>query len=84
MKVKHSVETEDVEVTMLYDMVTSICLASYGTVEEQTAAIAAGKMLFKDKLNSLIQKAFKVGAKIGKSKADTKDAAMYEAEVPVM
>ena len=84
MKVKHSVETEDVEVTMLYDMVTSICLASYGTVEEQLASIAAAKLVFKEHLDMLVQKAFKVGAKIGKDKADTKDAAMYEAEAPAM
>lgn len=32
----------------------------------------------------LVQKAFKVGVKIGKGKADTKDAAMYEAEAPAM
>lgn len=79
MKVKHSVETEDMEVDMLYSMVTAICLAPYPTVEEQNAAIIAGKESFKTKLDELVLKAFKVGCKIGKKKADVTDAAMYDA-----
>lgn len=80
MKVRHSIETEDVEADMLYNMVTSICLASYSTVEEQSAAIMAAKLVFKTKLDELVLKAFKVGTKIGKKKADVSDSAMYDAE----
>jgi hypothetical protein len=85
MKVKHSVETEDVEADLLYNMVTAICLAPYPTVEEQNAAILAAKLEFKTKLDELVLKAFKVGCKIGKKKADITDAAMYDAgAVPPM
>lgn len=79
MKIKHSVETEDEEVSLLYDMVTSICLAPYPTVEEQNAAIIAGKIAFKKALDELVLKSFKVGCKIGKKKADVTDATMYDA-----
>lgn len=81
MKVKHSVETEDLEAEVLYSMVTAICLAPYPTVEEQNMAIVAGKHTFKDELDELVLKAFDVGFKIGMNNANVKDAAMYDADM---
>jgi hypothetical protein len=81
MKVKHSVETEDMEANELYRMVTDICLASYTTVEEQNIAIIAGKHTFKHELDKLVLKAFEVGYKIGDNNANIKDAAMYDAGI---
>ena len=77
MKVRHTVETNDSEVEALYSMVSGICLATYPSVEEQTAAVVAGKVAFKSALDELIAKAFKIGTKMGKKSSDTMDTAMY-------
>ena len=77
MKVKHTVETNDAEVETLYSMVSGICLATYPTMEEQTAAVVAGKVSFKNALDELIAKAFKIGTKMGKKSSDTMDTEMY-------
>jgi len=77
MKVKHTVETNDAEVDVLYSMVSSICLATYPTVEEQNAAVVAGKVAFKKALDDLVAKAFKCGTKLGKKSSDTMDTEMY-------
>jgi hypothetical protein len=79
MKVKHSIETEPAECDMLYDMVTSVCLAAYPSVEAQTEALSITKDAFKAKLDEYVARAFAVGQRVGKNKADTKDSAMYEA-----
>lgn len=79
MKVKHSIETEDVECDALFDMVTRICLATYSSTDEQAMAMANAKPLFKAKLDEYVASAFKVGQKVGKYKADIKDTAMYDA-----
>lgn len=77
MKVKHSVVTDDMECADLYTIATTVCLATYPTVEEQNAAIMAAKDAFKVKLDELVAKAFKLGSKIGKKSADATDTAMY-------
>jgi hypothetical protein len=77
MIVKHSIESTTDESDAMYSMVTGICLAEYPTVEAQTAAIMAAKDSFKVALDVLIDTAFTYGQKIGKSKADKTDTAMY-------
>lgn len=81
MKIKHSVETEDMEAEVLYSMVTALCLAPYPTVEEQNMAIVEGKHTFKHELDQLVLKSFDVGFKIGMNNANVKDAAMYDADM---
>ena len=79
MKVKHSIETEPAECDMLYGMVTSVCLAAYPSTEAQTEALMSAKMVFKAKLDEYVARAFAVGQRVGKNKADSKDSSMYEA-----
>jgi len=79
MKVKHSIETEDVECNALFDMLKDICLATYSSSEEQISAIEKARPIFKAKLDDFVASAFKVGQKVGKYKADVKDTAMYDA-----
>jgi len=79
MWVKHSIETEEAECMLLFSIASEVCLKTYGTPEEQAMAIEAGKVVFKAKLDEYVASAFKVGQKVGKSKADKKDSAMYEA-----
>jgi len=79
MIVKHSIESTTDESDAMYSMVTGICLAEYPTVEAQTAAIIFAKDSFKVALDTLIDRAFRTGQKIGKSKADKTDTMMYKA-----
>lgn len=79
MIVKHSIESTTDESDVLYSMVTGVCLAEYPTVEAQSAAIITAKESFKVALDTLIDRAFRTGQKIGKSKADKTDTAMYKA-----
>jgi hypothetical protein len=77
MKIKHAIYAEQADIDMLLEVYKAACLASYSTVEEQTAAIKAAEADLSIKLDTLLMKAFKYGKKIGKSKADEKDAVMY-------
>ena len=70
MIVKHSIESTTDESDALYTLVTAVCLAEYPSVEAQTAAIISAKDSFKIALDMLVDKAFRTGQKIGKSKAD--------------
>jgi hypothetical protein len=79
MKVKHSIETEPAECDMLYDMVTTACLAAYPSTEAQTEALNITKEAFKVKLDEYVARAFAVGQRVGKNKADSKDSTMYSA-----
>lgn len=79
MIVKHSIESTTEESDVLYSMVTAVCLAEYPSVEAQTSAIIFAKDSFKIALDMLVDKAFRTGQKIGKSKADKTDTAMYKA-----
>lgn len=79
MIVKHSIESTTEESDVLYSMVTAVCLAEYPSVEAQTAAIISAKDSFKIALDMLVDKAFRTGQKIGKSKADKTDTVMYKA-----
>lgn len=79
MLVKHSIETEEAECMMLFNIASEVCLRTYATPDEQTMAIEAVKKVFKAKLDEYVASAFKVGQKVGKYKADKKDSAMYEA-----
>lgn len=78
MKIKHAVILEEDEIDMLFDMVKDVCLMTYPTVDAQTAALESAKIDFETQLNRYMQKAFKYGKKIQKSKADTKDTEMYK------
>lgn len=79
MIVKHSIESTTDESDALYSMVTAVCLAEYPSVEAQTATIISAKDSFKIALDTLIDRAFRTGQKIGKSKADKTDTVMYKA-----
>ena len=81
MKIKHAVYSEQKDIDSLLETYKTACLASYSTIEEQTAAIKAAEADLSIKLDTLLMKAFKYGKKIGKAKADEKDAAMYADEV---
>lgn len=84
MKIKHTVEASSEEVDALFDICMKACLTSYSTVEEQATAIAAAKVEFEKLLNDYVCQALKLGKKLGKVKADSKDDAMYAAmETPV-
>lgn len=80
MKIKHIISVEQTELDDLFDVVMKACLASYSTVDEQATAIAQSKEVFKVKLDMLVCQAFKLGKKVSKAKADTKDTEMYSAE----
>ena len=82
MKIKHSIEVTPEEVDSVFEIVMKACLASYSTVEEQASHIAMAKGQFAVELEKLIKEAFKLGNKIGKAKADTKDTTMYSASTP--
>ena len=79
MLVKHSIESEEMECDALFGIATEVCLRVYGTPEEQTMAMNASKIVFKAKLDEYLAGAFKVGQKVGKTKADKKDSTMYGA-----
>ena len=83
MKIKHAIYSEQSDIDDLLSNYKSVCLATYASVTEQEAAIKAAEADFSIKLDTMLQKAFKYGKKIGKSKADTKDTAMYKPESPL-
>ena len=84
MKIKHTVEASAEEVNALFDISMKACLTSYSTVEEQAVAISAAKVEFEKLLNDYVSQALKLGKKLGKYKADSKDDVMYSAmETPV-
>lgn len=84
MKIKHTVEATMHEVNDLFDISMKACLASYSSVEEQAIAIAAAKVEFEKLLNDYVCQALKLGKKLGKVKADSKDDEMYAAmDTPV-
>ena len=53
------------------------CLMTYPTVEEQSAAILASKLLFQVQLDTYLAAAYKVGKKLAMKKADWKDTQAY-------
>jgi len=77
MIVRHSIETEKTEADMLFELVSSVCLAVYPSVEEQGVHVEAAKVSFKTALDELVCHAFKVGQKVC-STGDTKDTEMYK------
>jgi hypothetical protein len=84
MKIKHTVEASAEEVNALFDISMKACLTSYSTVEEQAVAISAAKVEFEALLNNYVSQALKLGKKLGKYKADSKDDEMYSAmETPI-
>lgn len=81
MKIKHIVEAEKAEVDLLFDMVMTTCMTTYPNVDEQAIALANCKVSFEKALNEHLGKAFKLGKKLGKMKADSKDDTMYQGEM---
>lgn len=77
MKLKHMVVSEDTDIEALLDPVIVACLNTYSTKEEQATAILHAREGFKEHLDAYFYKAFKMGKKIGKMKADEKDTIMY-------
>lgn len=77
MKVKHTVTSTDDEVGFLFDTVMTTCLTVYSTIEEQSAAILAAKLHFKEQLDSILKDAFNLGEKIAMMDADYEDTKMY-------
>ena len=77
MIVRHSIETEKAEADMLFELVSSICLAVYPSVEEQTLHVEAAKLTFKNALDEIVHHSFKIGQKVC-STADEKDTEMYK------
>lgn len=77
MKVKHSVESTQDEVDLLFNIAMTASLMVYPTVEEQSSAILAAKTDFQIKLDSLLGIAYKTGKKM--SEADQKDTTSYVA-----
>lgn len=78
IKVKHIIEVDAGVAKELYMQVCQVCLASYPDIETQNSAIEVAFLGFQTKLEEVAMKAFKVGKKIGKSKADVTDTKMYE------
>lgn len=70
MKIKSTVVTDDMEVSMLYDMVSSICLVVYPSVEEQALAVLEGKLHFKKALDELLSMALEKGMGMYKAVPD--------------
>lgn len=68
MKVKHVVYSDQNDLDNLLTNYKAACLAAYATAAEQEAAIKAAEAELSIKLDTLLQKAFKVGKKISKSK----------------
>lgn len=79
MEIKHSVSPDEAEVSALFDVIAVPASITYGNITMQEAAMQAAKADFAIKLAELLQKAFKVGCKIGKAKANMKDKEMYGA-----
>jgi hypothetical protein len=78
MKIKHSVCSTEEESSALSKLIELAALATYPTVDNQTEALTLAKATFKEELDKLLSKAFKIGKKIGKAKADEKDIEMYQ------
>lgn len=71
MKVKHIVKSTQEDIDCLFDIVLPVCMASYTSIEEQTAAIYAAKDVLKTKLDELIYEAYKIGRKLAKVESKT-------------
>lgn len=83
MKIKHAIYSEQADIDALLGNYKAVCLATYASVTDQEAAIKAAEADLSLKLDMMLQKAFKYGKKIGKSKADDKDTSMYKPESPM-
>jgi 3-methyladenine DNA glycosylase AlkD len=77
MKIKHSVEAEQAEVDLLFDMPVGCLKIKYPNAETEERALADTKTAFTMALNEMLREAFKRGKKIGKKFADEKDTEMY-------
>lgn len=78
MKIKHAVNVGEDEVTSLFDIAKDASLKVYATPEEQAQALMAAKADFALLLDTYTQKAFKMGKKIGKIRADKSDSVIYQ------
>ena len=76
MIIKHAIESEDTEALALFELVSSVCLTTYSSAEEQAVHVEAAKLTFKVALDDLVCKAFKVGQKV--CKANETDTEMYK------
>lgn len=81
MKVKHHIVPDEEEVKALYDIVAVPALLTYGSTSMQETAMTSAKEQFSASLTDMLSKAFKIGCKIGKAKADVKDTSMYQDNV---
>ena len=70
MKIKSTVSADDAEVSMLHDMVSSICLVVYPSVEEQALAVLESKLHFKKALDELLSTALEKGMERRKETPD--------------
>lgn len=80
MKLKHAVVVSDEELDKLYNIAVNACLTPYSSPDEQARGIVAGKVDFESLLNLYLHKAFKLGKKIARMNADSKDTKMYSAD----
>jgi hypothetical protein len=78
MKIKHAVVLSEEELTALFDIPARIVAMSFGTVEEQLAALASVKNEFETLQNRYLQTAFKKGKKLGKVRRKEKDTELAE------
>lgn len=78
MKIKHAVVASEEELTALFDIPARVAAMTFGSVEEQLAALASVKNEFETLLNRYLQTAFKKGKKLGKFDKREKHAELAE------
>lgn len=82
MKIHHHIEVATEDIDSIFDAIVTTCLSTYPSTEMQTSALTAMKAQSLTWLESILNTAFKLGEKVGKTHASEKDTIWYMEEKP--